>query len=91
MTQSAHTERWCYNRRMRPVGIRLGTSTVANCDAQSGDLLRLSFGYGTTDNNGNVRTQGIYRAAAGFSAFQDYTYDDLNRLAKGEGVANGSA
>jgi RHS repeat-associated protein len=76
----ARTEKWCYNSRMQPVGIRLGTSTAANCDPQSGDLLRLTFGYGTTNNNGNVRTQDIYRTSAGFSASQSYTYDGLNRL-----------
>ncbi|MBE0656368.1 MAG: RHS repeat-associated core domain-containing protein [Bryobacteraceae bacterium] len=74
----ARTEQWCYNNRMQPVGIRLGTSTAANCDAQTGDLLRLTYGYGTTNNNGNVLSQAIARPS--FSASQSYTYDGLNRL-----------
>lgn len=74
----ARTEKWCYNNRTQPVGLRLGTSAAENCDPQSGDLLRLTFGYGTTNNNGNVLSQAIARPS--FSASQSYAYDGLNRL-----------
>ncbi|MFZ5927632.1 MAG: RHS repeat domain-containing protein [Acidobacteriota bacterium] len=45
---------------------------------QAGDLLRLGFDYGTTNNNGNVLSQTIARP--GFSATQTYTYDAYNRI-----------
>jgi hypothetical protein len=58
----------------------VGTSAAANCDAQSGDLLRLTFGYVTAANESNVLSQGICRAAAGFPASQTCSYDGLNCL-----------
>lgn len=77
---NSRTEQWCYNDRLQPVAIRLGTGTSAGCAMQAGDLLTLGFGYGTTNNNGNVLSQTITRP--GFSATQTYTYDAYNRIQK---------
>jgi RHS repeat-associated protein len=78
----ARTEQWCYNNRMQPEVIRLGSATSPGCIADSGDLLRLSYTYGTSDatNNGNPATQTVSRNNGGFSAVETYTYDPLNRL-----------
>ncbi|HET8670480.1 MAG TPA: RHS repeat-associated core domain-containing protein, partial [Candidatus Saccharimonadales bacterium] len=47
-------------------------------------ILKLNYGYGTTDNNGNVQSQTITVPTVGnvngFAATQTYTYDSLNRL-----------
>jgi RHS repeat-associated protein len=46
--------------------------------------LKLNYTYGTTSNNGNVLTQTItvptIGTAAGYTATQSYSYDELNRL-----------
>jgi RHS repeat-associated protein len=62
-----------YNSRLQPVSIAAGS------------LLTLGFGYGTTNNNGNVLSQTI--SVPGASATQNYTYDNLNRLS---GASEGS-
>ncbi|MGQ0540692.1 MAG: RHS repeat domain-containing protein [Blastocatellia bacterium] len=67
-----------FNSRLQPTQIALGT-------VQNGtDKLDLDFGYGTTQNNGNVLSQTItvptVGSHAGFVAVQTYTYDSLNRL-----------
>lgn len=67
-----------FNSRLQPTQIALGTT-------QGGaDKLNLVFNYGTTQNNGNVQSQTItvptLGAANGFTATQNYTYDELNRL-----------
>ncbi len=67
-------EDWDYNERKQVVSIKLGSTQGA------GDLLALGFGYGTTNNNGNVLSQTIVRP--GFSATQTYTYDAYNRIQK---------
>jgi RHS repeat-associated protein len=54
-------------------GPRLQPTSIA-----AGTLLSLVYNYGTTNNNGNVVSQGI--AAGSFSATQNYGYDALNRL-----------
>ncbi len=57
-----------YNVRLQPTAI------------QAGSLLTLGFGYGTTNNNGNVLSQTIARP--GLSTITEhYRYDPLNRLA----------
>ncbi len=61
-----------YNSRLQPVEIGLGTS------AADSSKLRLEYGFGTTNNNGNLRSQKI--TAPGLSLTQTYTYDPLNRL-----------
>ena len=40
--------------------------------------LRLSYSYGTTQNNGNVRSQTI--TAPNLALTQTYSYDEVNRL-----------
>jgi RHS repeat-associated protein len=67
-----------FNSRLQPTQIALGTS------ATNTSLLKLEYDYGTTDNNGNVKSQTItvptVGATPGFTAVQDYSYDQLNRL-----------
>jgi RHS repeat-associated protein len=68
-----------FNNRLQPTQIALGaTQNTAN-------LLKLDFNYGTSDNNGNVKTQitTVPSTAGqnnGFTATQTYNYDSLNRL-----------
>ncbi len=61
------------NSRLQPVQIGLGTS------ANDQSLLKLNYDYGTTDNNGNVKSQQI-TVPNQFIAVQNYSYDTLNRL-----------
>jgi len=67
-----------FNNRLQPTQIALGSTISAT------DLLKLDYGYGTTDNNGNVQTQTITVPTVGlntgFAAVQSYSYDSLNRL-----------
>ena len=67
-----------YNSRLQPTQIGLGAS------ASTQNLLKLNYDYGTTDNNGNVKSQTItvptIGSNAGFTANQTYTYDNLNRI-----------
>jgi RHS repeat-associated protein len=67
-----------FNSRLQPTQIGLGAS------ASTQNLLKLNFDYGTTDNNGNVKSQTItvptVGAVPGFIATQNYTYDSLNRI-----------
>jgi RHS repeat-associated protein len=71
-------EKTVFNSRLQPTQIGLGTTTGTT------GLLRLDYSYGTTQNNGNVQTQTItvptVGSVNGFSAFQTYNYDSLNRL-----------
>ncbi len=61
-----------FNSRLQPTQIGLGSS------ASSQNLLKLNYDYGTTDNNGNVKSQIINTGSATFT--QTYLYDSLNRL-----------
>lgn len=67
-----------FNSRLQPTQIALGSSQ------NSTNLLKLDYGYGSNDNNGNVQSQTITvqntAQTAGFTAVQNYTYDSLNRL-----------
>ncbi|MGB7070689.1 MAG: hypothetical protein WBD22_14445, partial [Pyrinomonadaceae bacterium] len=67
-----------FNSRLQPVQIGLGSS------ASTQNLLKLNYGYGTNDNNGNVLSQTItvptVGANTGFVATQTYAYDSLNRI-----------
>jgi RHS repeat-associated protein len=71
-------ERTKYNSRLQPTLLRLGT------EQNGSDRLTLSYSYGTTDNNGNVRSQTItvpnINAILGATVTQTYSYDQLNRL-----------
>ncbi len=65
-------ERAEFNARLQPTRMGVG-SFPAHLDA-----LELLYGYGSTDNNGNVLSQSI---GAGQTVFtQNYQYDALNRL-----------
>jgi hypothetical protein len=76
-----------FNSRLQPIQIGLGSS------AASQNLLKLNFDYGTTDNNGNVKSQIITTPTvgniAGFTATQNYTYDSLNRIKQATEVVTG--
>jgi hypothetical protein len=68
-----------FNSRLQTLQIGLG-STSSNSS-----YLRLDYGYGTTNNNGNLLSQTVtvptVAGVTGFAATQTYTYDSLNRLA----------
>jgi len=86
----------CYNGRLQPFGMRLssGTSPTTNC-ANSSDLLNLAFGYGTSNNNGNVLSQMIVmpkQTSGTLTLTQAYGYDNVNRLESvGETVTAGGS
>lgn len=71
-------EHTSFNSRLQPEHIYLGGTRGG------GSVLSLDYAYGTTDNNGNVKSQTITAPAYGsdtaFSATQTYFYDSLNRL-----------
>ncbi|HEV7646099.1 MAG TPA: hypothetical protein VGO50_19340 [Pyrinomonadaceae bacterium] len=75
---NGHWESTQFNARMQSTQIALGTTTGST------GLLKLDYSYGTTQNNGNVQSQTItvptVGGSAGFTAIQNYTYDQLNRL-----------
>jgi RHS repeat-associated protein len=75
-------ENTTFNSRLQPIQIGLGSS------ATSQNLLKLSFDYGVTDNNGNVKSQTTTTPTIGvnqgFVATQNYSYDSLNRLKSAE-------
>ena len=50
-------------------------------------LLQLDYGYGSTNNNGNLQSQTI--SVAGLTLAQTYTYDELNRLKSATELSNG--
>jgi RHS repeat-associated protein len=76
-------EHTSFNSRLQPIEIGLGTT-------QSGiDRLKLSYFYGTTNNNGNVQSQSI-TVPGGPTLSQSYTYDSLNRLKSAEEMSGGS-
>lgn len=83
------TEQRCYNSRLQPFAIRLGSGPTTNC-ANNSDALNLLFTYGATqdgtgnvtsgDDNGNVLSQQIARAGQ-TTVTQSYpAYDGVNRL-----------
>ena len=71
-------ENMTFNSRLQPTQIGLGTS------ATNTSLLKLDYDYGSTDNNGNIKSQTITVPTVGinqgFTAIQTYTYDSLNRI-----------
>lgn len=79
-------ENTVYNSRLQPVQIGLGSSATTQ------DLLKLNFDYGTTDNNGNVKSQTInvptIGNTQGFTALQNYSYDSLNRIKQAAETVN---
>jgi RHS repeat-associated protein len=76
-------EHTTFNNRLQPTQIGLGTSSTDS------STVRLSYTYGTTNNNGNVLTHGY--AGGGLSYTQTFEYDPLNRLTtSGEGAGSWS-
>lgn len=66
-------EHTALNKRWQTTEIGVGTSSADS------SMLRLSYDYGTTNNNGNVRSQII--TVPGLSPLtQNYSYDHVNRL-----------
>ena len=63
---NALTETTQFNNRLQPTSIGLGT------------LVSFGYGYGTTNNNGNLLSQSI--SIPGWGVTQSYGYDALNRL-----------
>ena len=77
-------ESWVYNLRLQPTEIKLGTSSGGS------DKLKLEFGYGTTNNNGNVLSQTITRPSL-TALTQTYDYDGANRLTSASESGAGTA
>ncbi len=76
-------EETCFNNRLQPTVIRLGSATTnGTCTDPGTDLLNLGFTYGTAStNNGNVTAATIMaRPGAHFNFSQTFGYDGLNRL-----------
>jgi RHS repeat-associated protein len=61
-----------FNARLQATSIQFGTN------ASPSAYLALSYGYGTTNNNGNMLSQTINAGGTVFS--QSFGYDDINRL-----------
>lgn len=70
-----------YNPRLQAVSIGLGTSAIDS------STFGLSVSYGTTNNNGNVRSQVL--TSPGIALTQTYIYDPLNRLKSAEETNTG--
>jgi RHS repeat-associated protein len=70
-----------FNDRFQPTEIGIGTGQTGTASV---DRLKLGYAYGTTDNNGNVKSQTItvptVGAVTGTTLNQCYTYDEFNRL-----------
>jgi RHS repeat-associated protein len=73
-------EHTSFNTRLQVTRIGLGTS------GDDSSVLRLDYAYGTTDNNGNPRTQTIIVPGAASPFVQTYTYDALSRLQSAEEI-----
>jgi RHS repeat-associated protein len=65
-------EHTSFSSRLEPTQIGLGNSS------SDSSILQLDYGYGSTNNNGNVLSQTITVGATVMS--QAYSYDSLNRL-----------
>jgi RHS repeat-associated protein len=71
-----------YNTRLQPTEIKLGTSS------NSTSVLDLTYGYGSTTNNGNITSIGY--SGGGLSYTQSFSYDALNRLSTGTETNGGT-
>jgi RHS repeat-associated protein len=69
-----------YNDREQLVGISLRKQTTS--------LWSVSYDYGTTDNNGNLKSQTILHPGITQPLVQTYLYDSLNRLTQAREVQN---
>lgn len=73
-----------YNNRLQPEQIALGT-------IQNGtDRLKLNYGYGGSNNNGNVQSQTITVPGMTYPLVQNYNYDSLNRIQDATESSNGA-
>jgi RHS repeat-associated protein len=80
------TEQTCYNDRLQPLAIRLGTGATVSCAPAASDPFYIGYGYNTATNNGNLASQTVVapmQASQGgglLTMAQAYTYDGVNRL-----------
>src|SRR5713226_7948449 len=65
-----------YNNRLQPAEIKLALDNTRTPIV----MMDLQYGYGTTDNNGNVQSIAYSSNQAGISYTQNFSYDSLNRL-----------
>lgn len=72
-----------FNSRLQPTQLGLGTSSSDQ------SLWKVNYDYGTTDNNGNVKSQTITVPTI-TAIVQNYTYDSLNRIKSAEKRVNSS-
>jgi RHS repeat-associated protein len=77
-------EHTLFSARLQPTEIGLGSTSV------NSTVLQLTYSYGTTDNNGNVRGQTITVPGAPWAYTQVYAYDELNRLQSAEETTGSS-
>lgn len=61
-----------YNNRLQAIEIKLGTSGTPT------SVVDLTYNYGTTNNNGNLLSDGY--SGGGLTYSQSFGYDQLNRL-----------
>jgi RHS repeat-associated protein len=71
-----------YNNRSQITQLSVGRS-VTNTDA-----LKISYDYGTTQNNGNILKQTIQYQGLANPYIQNYQYDSLNRLVEAKETSN---
>jgi RHS repeat-associated protein len=70
------------NNRLQPSAIGLGASAIDS------SVWRITLGYGTSDNNGNIRNQIV--TVPGHTWSQSYEYDFLNRLSHADEAESGT-
>ncbi len=70
-----------FNSLMQPTSITLRK--------QATTLWNVSYDYGTSDNNGNIKSQSILHPGITQPLVQNYTYDSLNRLSQAVETQNG--
>jgi len=61
-----------YNTRLQPMAIKLGTLV------NPASVMNLTYDYGTTDNNGNVKNQ--VNTIGTLAITDTYSYDSVNRI-----------
>src|ERR1700674_1707329 len=70
-----------YNNRLQTTAIKLGTS------GNPTSVLNLTYDYGTTDNNGNLKSH--VNTIGTLAITEAFTYDQLNRLLLGTETSTG--
>ena len=84
------TEQSCFNARLQGVGMRVGEGESPGCGVLAADRIGISMDFGTSANNGNVRSQTVARGGAGAFS-QAFRYDAFNRLCSAvEGPGSGA-